>query len=315
MTTAQFFKSAWEWNAWVVGFCVAGAGAYGARRKFRFDGRAGWLVAGLALFFLTLASPVDTLADGYLFSAHMLQHLLLLLVIPPLILLSFRAGPRPEKFRFLDWVARIPMVCWILGLGGMWLWHAPPLCNAAVSNPLIHRVQYASLMGMGLAFWWPIIGPWEEHRLSPMTGIAYLVTACLGCTLLGIIVTFSPVEVCSIYLHPQDRLGVLPLIQRDWGLTPSRDQQLGGLLMWVPACIVYFTAIMGMLGRWYSEGGAPVASESDVQRNARRGRPRLLPSHSDEDGSAGASPYRDSPMIAVSESQLNQANTGETHGH
>ncbi len=307
MTTAQFFKSAWEWNAWVVGFCAAGAVAYGVRRKFRFDSRTGWLAAGLALFFLTLASPVDTLADGYLFSAHMLQHLLLLLIIPPLILLSIPVGARPAKFRFLDWTARLPIVCWILGLGGMWLWHAPTLCNAAVATPWIHRVQYASLMGMGLAFWWPIIGPWEEQRLSPMTGIAYLVTACLGCTLLGIIITFSPVEVCSIYLHPQDRLGVLPLIQHEWALTPSRDQQLGGLLMWVPACIVYFTAILGMLNRWYAEGSADIAGKSRVRQNDRRGRARLLPSHTREDGSAGASPCRDS--------QLNQTNRGEAHGH
>ena len=91
---------------------------------------------------------------------------------------------------------------WFLGVGGMWLWHAPALCNAAVTNVWVHRLQYVSLLLMGLAFWWPIIGPWTRQRLSPLAGMIYLFSACVGCTVLGIIITFSPVEVCSIYLHP-----------------------------------------------------------------------------------------------------------------
>jgi cytochrome c oxidase assembly factor CtaG len=84
-------------------------------------------------------------------------------------------------------------------------------------------------------------------------GIVYLSSACLGCTILGIIITFAPVEVCSIYLHPVDRLGILPLIQNQWGLAPGKDQQIGGLLMWVPACLIYFCAILGLFARWHGE--------------------------------------------------------------
>jgi putative membrane protein len=120
---------------------------------------------------------------------------------------------------------------------------------------------------MGFAFWWPIIGPWTRQRLSPLAGVVYLFSACLGCTVLGIIITFSPVEVCSIYLHPLDRLGILPLIQDDWGLTPAKDQQLGGLLMWVPACLIYFCGIIGLLARWYGEAGDEAAvSEPQLQQ-------------------------------------------------
>ena len=143
---------------------------------------------------------------------------------------------------------------WCLGVGGMWL-YAPTLCNAAVTNGWIHRLEYVSLFVMGFAFWWPILGPWSRQRLSPLAGIVYLFSACLGCTILGIILTFAPVEVCSIYLHPIDRLGILPLVQNQWGLTPAKDQQLGGLLMWVPACLIYFCGIFGLFARWHGEMG------------------------------------------------------------
>ncbi|HSY42423.1 MAG TPA: cytochrome c oxidase assembly protein [Candidatus Acidoferrum sp.] len=231
---------------------------YDAWHHFHFTRRIIWLLAGMAVLFLTLASPIDALADGYLFSAHMLQHLLLLLIVPPLVLLSLPSAPVPAYFqngycKWLDWILRHPVATWFLGVGGMWVWHAPALCNAAVTNVWVHRLQYISLLLMGFAFWWPIIGPWSKQRLSSLAGIIYLFSACVGCTVLGIIITFSPVEVCSIYLRPVDRLGILPLIQNQWGLTPAKDQQLGGLLMWVPACLIYFCGIFGLFARWHGE--------------------------------------------------------------
>jgi cytochrome c oxidase assembly factor CtaG len=258
MTTEQFFISAWNWNPWVIAICAVTILIYTARNRFRFNRKSGWLLAGTIMFFLTLASPIDTLADGYLFSAHMLQHLLLLLIVPSLVLLSLPSAQVPDRFqkgrwKWLNWILRHPVATWILGVGGMWLWHAPALCNAAVSNVWIHRLQYVSLLLMGFAFWWPIIGPWSKQRLSPLAGMIYLFSACVGCTVLGIIITFSPVEVCSIYLHPMDQLGILPLIQNQWGLTLAKDQQLGGLLMWVPACLIYFCGIFGLFARWHCE--------------------------------------------------------------
>jgi putative membrane protein len=258
MTTQQFLLSAWDWNPWVITACVAAILIYGARYQIHFTRKAGWLLAGLAVFCLALVSPIDALADGYLFSAHMLQHLLLLLIVPPLILLSLPPTPVPDPSQKGpgQWLCRFlrqPVATWFLGVGGMWLWHAPALCNAAVTSGWIHRLQYVTLLLMGLAFWWPIIGPWRRQRLASPAGIIYLFSACVGCTVLGIIITFAPVEVCSIYLHPVDRLGILPLLQHQWGLSPATDQQLGGLLMWVPACLIYFCGIFGLFARWHGE--------------------------------------------------------------
>ncbi|HEY5297991.1 MAG TPA: cytochrome c oxidase assembly protein [Verrucomicrobiae bacterium] len=273
MTTEQFFTSAWDWNPWVIAICVIAILIHVARNGFHFSRKIGWLLAGTIIFFLTLASPIDTLANGYLFSAHMLQHLLLLLIIPPLILLSLPPATIPTSFQngrwqWLNWILRRPLILWFLGVGGMWIWHAPALCNAAVTNVWIHRLQYVSLLLMGFAFWWPIIGPWTKQRLSSLAGMIYLFSACVGCTILGIILTFSPVEVCSIYLRPADRLGILSLIQNQWGLTPAKDQQLGGLLMWVPACLIYFCGILGLFARWHGAAGDETLISESPSKNA-----------------------------------------------
>jgi putative membrane protein len=280
MTARQFLISAWNWNPWVITICVATMFIFGARNKLWFGRNFGWLLAGIIIFFLTLASPIDTLADGYLFSAHMLQHLLLLIIIPPLILLSLASAQVPDSFqngrwKWLNWILRHPVANWFLGVGGMWLWHAPLLCNAAVSNAWVHRLQYVSLLLMGCAFWWPIISPWNKQRIAPLAGMIYLFTACLGCTVLGIIITFAPVEVCSIYLHPVDRLGILPLLQNQWGLTPVKDQQLGGLLMWVPACLIYFCGILGLFARWQGDAGSAAMIPESTLTKAIKEQPHV----------------------------------------
>jgi putative membrane protein len=246
----------WKWDAFALAACVGAAGLYGFVHRTRLGPRAAYFAAALVLFVLALASPIGTLADGYLFSAHMLQHLLLVLVVPPLALLGLperKGGGSPVSTRSL-------VVTWGMGVGAMWLWHAPTLCNAAAQSDLVHRVQEATLVLMGLAFWLPVLSPDPARRIAPLGGVAYLFTACLACTVLGILVTFSPVEVCSVYLRPVDRLGILPTLRGGWGLTPARDQQIGGLLMWVPACFVYLSAILAMLGRFYREDREPQAA-------------------------------------------------------
>jgi cytochrome c oxidase assembly factor CtaG len=134
----------------------------------------------------------------------------------------------------------------------MWLWHTPALCNAAVSSRSVYVFQSVSLLVLGSLFWWQILAPREQDRLTPLAAIIYLFTACTACSVLGIILTFAPVRVCSIYMQPVDRLGLLPLIQNSWGMTPERDQQVGGLLMWVPMCLIYLGAIFSQLVRWFS---------------------------------------------------------------
>jgi len=136
----------------------------------------------------------------------------------------------------------------------MWFWHEPALCNAAVSSRPVHALQTVSLIVLGGLFWRQILAPRQNERLSPPAAVLYLFAACFACSVLGIIITLSPVAVCSVYTMPQpDHLELLRAIQHRWGITPERDQQIGGLLMWVPMCLVYLGAILAQLARWFGE--------------------------------------------------------------
>jgi putative membrane protein len=253
MTTQQFLISAWTWNT--TALVLSGVALIAYVSAFGLNRRILYLLAGLAVFVLTLMSPLNALAAGYLFSAHMVQHILLLLIVPALVLMSL---PRWVSLGPRSWVIANPFVGWIAGVSAMWLWHARPLCNAAVSSQLVSGLQICSLLVLGTIFWRQILAPREEERMSPPGAVLYLFSACVACSILGILITFSPVSVCPIYAQPPvDRLGILNLIQASWGITPEKDQQVGGLLMWVPMCLVYLSAIVAQLARWFAH---PVAS-------------------------------------------------------
>jgi len=248
MTTQQFLTSAWTWNRAVLVLSglamVAHVWAFGVSRRFLY------LLAALTVFVLTLLSPLNALANGYLFSAHMLQHILLLLIVPALLMMSL---PRWVALGSRSRLIANPFVGWIACVSAMWLWHARPLCSAAASSQLVNALQTCSLLLLGTIFWRQILAPREDERLSPPGAVLYLFSACVACSILGILITFAPVSVCPIYAKPRaDNSGIAKLIQGSWGFTPEKDQQIGGLLMWVPVCFVYLTAIIAQLARWFA---------------------------------------------------------------
>jgi putative membrane protein len=247
MTTYQFLTTAWRWNSLLLFFSALALAGYFL--AFRQRGRPAYFVAALVIFLVAFLSPMSALADGYLFSAHMVQHILLVLIVPALLLLSLpRSFSLPRPLLTLTH----PFIGWVAGVGAMWLWHAPALCNAATTSRAVSAIQSTSLLLMGSVFWWQVLAPRDAERLSPAAGIVYLFTACTACSFLGIILTFAPVSICSVYQHPVDRLGMLDTIRGSWGLTSERDQQVGGLLMWVPMCLIYLAAILAQLARWHS---------------------------------------------------------------
>jgi putative membrane protein len=249
MSAQQFLFSAWTWHPVVLLTGAAALGLYVG--VFRVQARIGWFVGALVAFVLTLMSPLDALADGYLFSAHMIQHIVLLLVVPALVFLGL---PRSLPLRFRPRSLAHPLVGWAGGVGAMWFWHAPALCDAAVSFELVRALQVFSLLVLGSMFWRPILAPREAERLPPPAAVLYLFSACVACSALGMIITLSPVTVCSVYtLQTFDRLGVLATIRGSWGITPEKDQQIGGLLMWVPMCLIYLGAVVVQITRWFAE--------------------------------------------------------------
>ena len=249
MTTSQFLFAAWNANPAVLLPVLTALGLYVA--VYGIQPRLGWFLAGLITILATLLSPLNALASGYLFSAHMAQHILLLQVVPALLLLGL---PPAVSLALPPGPAGHPLLGWLAGVGAMWLWHLPALCNAAGALPPVHAVQTVSLLLLGALFWRPVLAPRGPERLAPPAAVLYLFSACVTCSVLGIIITFSPVAVCSIYSHPPtDLYGILPVIRGQWGFTPARDQQVGGLLMWVPMCLIYLSSIFAQIARWYAE--------------------------------------------------------------
>jgi putative membrane protein len=178
----------------------------------------------------------------YPFSTHIVQHFLLALVIPALLLLGTprwfaEAALRRPVLRTMERVLGQPPVSWLLGVGTMLAWHIPALFNAALANDGLHIFQQLSFVISGVIFWWPILGPLEDRHLPTLVAVAYLFTACVCCSLLGAFLTFGPV----LYAHHPN----------NWGIDAKSDQQLGGLLMWVPGCFVYLSAILSTVIRWY----------------------------------------------------------------
>lgn len=231
----------WDWEPSVVAGCAALAIGYIALLRKHGLNRAPYFLAGVLLLLLDLVSPVDTLADRYLFSAHIVQHFLLALVIPPLFLLgtpAFDLGALSKLERILGQ----PPVSWLLGVGTMLVWHIPALFNAALANNGLHILQHVTFLVTGTIFWWPILGPLEERHLPMLSAVSYLFSACICCSLLGAFLTFGPIGLYPAYLDPPTHV---------WGLDPKSDQQLGGMLMWVPGCFVYLSAILSTVIRWY----------------------------------------------------------------
>lgn len=256
MTMSHFMLAAWDWEPSVVVGCAGLLVAYAAAARFKFSTRAWSYLAGVIVLLLALVSPLEALSDIYLFSAHMLQHILLILVVPPLLLLGIPKEMAQKALRYpyvqrAEAVLSKPVLAWSLGVGVMWLWHWPPLYNAALANEHIHVLEHLSFLVGATIFWWPVVSPIEELRLPPLLAVVYTFGACSAHTVLAIILTFAPLGHYPAYINPPDPYGILPIIRGEWGLTPLEDQQWGGLLMWVPACLVYLSFILATLARWY----------------------------------------------------------------
>ncbi len=256
MNIWQVLDSTWNVEPWVLISAFILLTAYGAATGFKLTRLSFLFITGTAIYVLALISPLDYLGRTYLFSAHMIQHILLLLIVPLLLLLGIpkQLAEKALKIEPISYIMKIlgyPIVAWFLGVGAMWVWHLPSLHNKVLANDTLYTTQQISFVLIGIIFWWPVFAPVESRRLSPLVSTMYLASACLGCTILGMLITFAGAGLYTAYLNPVDTIGILPLLRGDLCLTPGVDQQIGGLTMWVPGCLIYLAASMVTIGRWY----------------------------------------------------------------
>lgn len=257
MNISHFLGTAWSFEPWVFIFALALFAIYAVLPGARMNGKSLIFASGVMLIVLTLVSPLDYLGRNYLFSAHMVEHILLLLVIP-LMLLSGIPERAAEKALSVPPAGGIikflgsPVPAWLLGVGSMWVWHMPSLHETVMRSESLYIAQQISFVLTGVIFWWPVFAPVRAARLSPLSSTLYLASACLGCTILGMLITFAGAGLYPSYVNPADPAGILSYLRNDLCITPGVDQQIGGLTMWVPGCLIYLTASLVTIARWYA---------------------------------------------------------------
>jgi putative membrane protein len=211
--------------------------------------RITWFTLGWLTLVFALVSPLDRLSDDYLFSAHMIQHMLIAIVAPPLLLLGLPAWLLAPLFkreavrRVARWAA-LPVVAFGLLQADLWLWHAPALYDLTLANDTVHVIEHLSFFVFGLLFWLPVMSPTLAiPRMSKGFAILYLFVACQPMVALGALITFAAQPLYTPYVSAP----------RVWGLSPLEDQQLGGLIMWLPTNIPYLIALSVIFFQWVAE--------------------------------------------------------------
>ncbi len=252
----NFWLTAWDWQPSIIlgTLAIIGLYLYGVsplRKRYHLAdsikiGQVFSFMLGVSIIFLALSSPLDKLADDYLFSAHMVQHLLLSFAAAPLMILGLPAwliAPllRNHVVLRIGQFFTMPILTGVLFNANLWLWHAPPIYNAAIDNLPLHILSHFLYIVTGVLFWWPVLSPLQEG-LPPLSigkKIAYLFFSDMPMVLLGAGLTFVP-PLYTRYL-------TAPHI---WGLSPEIDQQLAGLLMWIPGSIFFIVIVSILFLQW-----------------------------------------------------------------
>ena len=224
----------------------------------------GWRLAsyltGLALLILALLSPIDVLS-GQLFFMHMIQHLLLVMVVPPLLWLAgpFATGlwalPRPLRLRVGGWfqqeggVRRLlrlttqPGLSWLLFVGVLYGWHDPTAYSLAQGNGWIHDLEHLSFFGTAMLFWWRVVGagPHIHGKNSLLSRIGYVLAVVPPNMLLGVAIALAESPIYPYYLG----------VPRLYGISLLDDQMMAGLIMWIPGSMMYIAAALVLIARLF----------------------------------------------------------------
>jgi putative membrane protein len=215
----------------------------GARSHGKVEGwRAGSFGFGLLFIWIASASPLAVL-DHEMLTAHMVQHLLLMTLAPPLILLGMPRKPmangelhrflRSEAMQRLASVLTHPALCWLAAAGALVLWHIPSVFMLGLRSPMWHGVEQASFLATGFLFWLPVARPWQNRLKWPESSILlYLFFATLPCDILSGFLVFCDRVVYPVFLTSSN----------SFGLSVLEDQQCAGALMWTCVIVVYVIA-------------------------------------------------------------------------
>lgn len=211
---------------------------------------------GLALLSLALLPPLDRLAEA-LFSAHMVQHLVVVLAASPLLVygrphLPFALAAPPSARRWINRGTKgaRPLTAWVSGAlavgllhaAVLWVWHLPRPYQAAIGDRSIHAVEHLSFFVTALLFWRLVIRAGGRRRLGHLPATLLVLATALQSSALGVILSFATFRLYPVH----DETGA-------WGLTPLADQQLAGAIMWIPAGAVYLVTMVVLILRAFRD--------------------------------------------------------------
>ena len=203
-------------------------------------------VTAIVTLFVALTGPLHDLSDYFLFSAHMVQHMLLMMVVPPLMLLGIPAWMLRPVLRQpgVGPVARFltrPLIAFAVYNVVFVIWHFPFMYNAALENHDLHIVQHIMFIATAMMMWWPVVNPVPElARMPGPVQILYLFGFGIPASVVSAFVALSESVVYPFYGRAA----------RVTGLSALEDQQLGGMIMWVPGMIILWAAITIVFFRW-----------------------------------------------------------------
>ncbi len=223
------------------------------------SGRIAAFWAGLGTMVIALASPLDTVT-ATVFTAHMIQHILLIAVGPPLILLGSpmtvilngvprswrrpiaRASGLPAISGTMA-ILTIPVIAWSVHAITLWIWHDPTLYQAAVRHEWLHLVEHFSFVATAFFYWWTIIPASNRahNNVGPAFGILSVFAMGMQGAALGAILSFWGSVIYPVYGGRSEL----------WGISALSDQRLAGLVMWIPAGSIYLVAALLLLGQWF----------------------------------------------------------------
>jgi putative membrane protein len=254
-----------DWTAWhadpsiLVGLALIGGAYLGAalwRRRIEPSAppetfKAVSFFAGLAVMFVALTGPVHELSDYYLFSAHMIQHMLLAFAMPPLLLYGapgwmLRPLLRDPRLLRLGRALTRPIGAFAVFNVILVAWHLPPLYNLAMEQHPVHIAEHLMIMAGSVVLWWPVLSPLPElPRAAYPVQLLYLFVVGLPMVMVAIFITMAETVLYPYYAAAP----------RVWeSLTPRADQHLGGLIMWIPGGFVFLAALSVVFFRWQAAG-------------------------------------------------------------
>jgi putative membrane protein len=205
-----------------------------------------WFAAGMLVMLLSLQGPLHDLSDYYLFSAHMVQHLLIMLVMPPLLLMGVPGWMLRPLVRFRPtyaamWFLTFPLVAFFINNGIFLVWHFPGPYDLMMRNHDVHVLMHLMIMGSGMLMWWPVLSPLPElPRIVPPLQMIYLFVLGIPMMIAAAMITFTGNELYPFYSEAP----------RIFDISPIDDQRLGGAIMWVPGALVLWIAITVVYFRW-----------------------------------------------------------------